>query len=93
MEALERHQEVVKDVLVVDLGCGSGILGITALALGAARVAASDVDTMAISTTRENGALNGHGPERLQAVYGSSKELVPWVGSGAAVLLCTSWCQ
>lgn len=88
MEALERLQGVVKDALVVDLGCGSGILGITALALGAARVVASDVDTMAVSTSRENGALNGHGPERLQVVHGSSKELVPWVGSGADVLLC-----
>ena len=37
MEALECHQGVVKDALVVDLGCGSGILGITALALGASR--------------------------------------------------------
>jgi len=88
MEALERHQELVKDALVVDLGCGSGILGITSLALGAARVVASDVDTMAVSTSRENGALNGHGPEQLQVVHGSSREIVPWVGPGADVLLC-----
>jgi len=88
MEALEGHQGVVKDALVVDLGCGSGILGITALALGAARVVAGDVDPMAVSTSRENGALNGHGPERLQVVHGSSKALLPWVGSGADMLLC-----
>ncbi|MCY4055223.1 MAG: 50S ribosomal protein L11 methyltransferase [Cyanobacteria bacterium MAG CAR4_bin_6] len=88
MEALEGRQGVVKDALVVDLGCGSGILGITALALGAARVVAGDVDPMAVSTSRENGALNAHGPERLQVVHGSSKALLPWVGSGADVLLC-----
>ena len=88
MEALEHHQAVVQDALVVDLGCGSGILGITALALGAARVVASDVDSMAVSTSRENGALNNYGPERLQVVHGSSKELIPWVGTGADVLLC-----
>ncbi len=88
MEALERHQGVVKDALVVDLGCGSGILGITALALGASRVVAADVDAMAVSATRENGDRNGHGPERLQVVHGSSQELIPWVGSGADVLLC-----
>jgi len=88
MEALEGHQGVVKDALVVDLGCGSGILGITALALGAARVVAGDVDPMAVSTSRENGALNGHGPERLQVVHGSSKALLPWVGPGADMLLC-----
>ena len=34
MEPLECHQGVVKDALVVDLGCGSGILGITALGAG-----------------------------------------------------------
>ena len=88
MEALERHREMVKDALVVDLGCGSGILGVTALALGASRVLASDVDPMAVSTSRENGALNGYGPERLRVVHGSSQELMPWVGPGADVLLC-----
>ena len=88
MEALERHQEVLADALVVDLGCGSGILGITALALGAACVVAGDVDTMAVSTSRENSALNGHGPERFQVVHGSSRQLIPQVGAGADVLLC-----
>ena len=88
MEALERHQGVVKDAVVVDLGCGSGILAMAALALGASRVVASDVDTMAVSTSRENGALNGHGPERLQVVHGSSQDLIPLVGPGADVLLC-----
>ena len=88
MEALERRQEVLEDALVVDLGCGSGILAVTALALGAERVVAGDVDTMAVSASRENGALNGHGAERLQVVHGSSQELIPWVGDGADVLLC-----
>ena len=77
MEALECHQGVVKDALVVDLGCGSGILGITALALGASRVVAADGGAMAVSATWENGDRNGHGPERLQVVHGSSQELIP----------------
>jgi ribosomal protein L11 methyltransferase len=44
---------------VVDYGCGSGILAIAALKLGAARVHAVDLDPQAILATRENAARNG----------------------------------
>lgn len=44
---------------VVDFGCGSGILGIAALKLGAARCIATDIDQQALKTTRENAELNG----------------------------------
>ncbi len=44
---------------VLDFGCGSGILGIAALRLGAANVLATDVDLQAISATRQNAARNG----------------------------------
>ncbi len=44
---------------VLDLGCGSGILGIAAAKLGAARVLALDIDPMAVAATRENAAANG----------------------------------
>jgi ribosomal protein L11 methyltransferase len=44
---------------VLDLGCGSGILGIAAVRLGAARVLALDTDPVAVATTRANAALNG----------------------------------
>jgi ribosomal protein L11 methyltransferase len=45
--------------VVVDYGCGSGILGIAALKLGAARVIAVDLDPQALIATRDNAALNG----------------------------------
>jgi ribosomal protein L11 methyltransferase len=51
---------------VLDVGCGSGILGLVALALGAARVRAIDVDPDAVAVTRENAERNGVGP-RLQS--------------------------
>lgn len=44
---------------VLDVGCGSGILGIAALKLGAARVVAVDVDPIAVRVTDENAEING----------------------------------
>ena len=44
---------------VLDVGCGSGVLGLCALRLGASRVVAIDVKAEAIEATRRNAALNG----------------------------------
>lgn len=44
---------------VLDLGCGSGILGIAALKLGARHVLALDIDELAVKSTMSNAALNG----------------------------------
>jgi ribosomal protein L11 methyltransferase len=44
---------------VLDFGCGSGLLGIAALKLGAARVTAVDIDPQALLATRENAQVNG----------------------------------
>lgn len=57
---------------VLDYGCGSGILGIAAAKLGAARVDAVDTDPQALETADENARLNGvdmgiFAPEALPA--------------------------
>lgn len=44
---------------VLDFGCGSGVLAIAALLLGAERALACDIDPQALMATRENAALNG----------------------------------
>jgi ribosomal protein L11 methyltransferase len=44
---------------VADLGCGSGVLGLGALKLGAASVCAADTDSLAVRATTDNAALNG----------------------------------
>ncbi|MBZ2190038.1 50S ribosomal protein L11 methyltransferase [Alcanivorax sp. JB21] len=44
---------------VLDFGCGSGVLAIAALLLGAERVLACDIDPQALLATRENAILNG----------------------------------
>ena len=49
---------------VLDLGCGSGILSIAALVLGADHAVAVDIDPKAVDVSYENAALNGIGRER-----------------------------
>ncbi len=44
---------------VIDYGCGSGILGVAALKLGAAHVVAVDLDPQALIATRDNALRNG----------------------------------
>jgi ribosomal protein L11 methyltransferase len=44
---------------VIDYGCGSGVLGIAALKLGAAHVLALDIDAQALIATRDNALRNG----------------------------------
>lgn len=52
----------------LDLGCGSGILSIAAILLGAKSAVGCDIDPKAPKVAMENGALNGIGEDRL-AVY------------------------
>jgi ribosomal protein L11 methyltransferase len=49
----------LSDRVVIDYGCGSGILGIAALKMGAAHVIAVDLDPQALVATRENALRNG----------------------------------
>src|ERR1700676_686655 len=48
---------------VIDYGCGSGILGLAALNLGAAHVTAVDLDHQALLATRDNAMRNGVAPQ------------------------------
>ncbi len=50
---------------IVDYGCGSGVLALAALRLGARRAYAFDIDPQALLATRQNGADNGLA-DRLQ---------------------------
>jgi ribosomal protein L11 methyltransferase len=49
------------DARVLDYGCGSGILALAALALGARQAWALDIDPQALLATRENAQRNGLG--------------------------------
>ena len=53
------HPETVRGRAVLDLAAGSGLVGIAALAAGAARVRAVEVDPTAIGAIEANAAANG----------------------------------
>ena len=56
LELLEKYIQPGMDV--IDVGCGSGILSIGALKLGAGRALAVDIDQAAVDATRENADAN-----------------------------------
>ena len=66
---MEAHTVPGKSVL--DLGCGSGILSIAALCLGASRAVAVDIDPKAVDVAYENAALNGIGKDRYTVMAGN----------------------
>ncbi|HEY0868528.1 MAG TPA: 50S ribosomal protein L11 methyltransferase, partial [Fimbriimonas sp.] len=57
LELLEKAHLTGKTVL--DLGCGSGILSVAAVKLGALRVVAVDIDPVSVQVARENAERNG----------------------------------
>ncbi len=57
LDWLATHQ--IENWRVLDYGCGSGILAIAALKLGAAQATAYDIDPQAIQATRDNAIANG----------------------------------
>ena len=59
---------------VLDIGTGTGILALAAVALGAPRVVAIDLDPEAITATRENAEANGMG-ERIDVSAGGPETL------------------
>ena len=70
---------------VLDLGCGSGILSLAALRLGAARATACDVDPACVTVANENAALNGVGSDRFTVRAGdvtADAELARAIGGG-----------
>jgi ribosomal protein L11 methyltransferase len=56
---------------VIDYGCGSGLLGIAALKLGAASVLAIDLDPQALLASADNAARNGVGRQLRTAAPGA----------------------
>ena len=57
LEWLASHN--INNYTVVDYGCGSGILGIAAAALGANHVYCTDIDAQALEASKENAKKNG----------------------------------
>lgn len=74
---------VTKDTQMLDVGTGSGILGIVALKLGAAHVVGTDLDPCAIPAVADNKEANGIKDETFDMLIGNiidSKEVQDTVG-------------
>lgn len=74
----------------LDLGCGSGILGIGALLLGCDSVVGCDIDPKAPDVAAANAALNDIGADRFQVYAGdvlSDKGMCRRLGSGYDIVL------
>ncbi|MBO5543045.1 MAG: 50S ribosomal protein L11 methyltransferase [Oscillospiraceae bacterium] len=88
LEALEDYAAEGKKVL--DLGCGSGILGIGALVLGCESCLGVDVDPKAPDVAAENAGLNSFGPDRIRFLAGdliADASLRASLGSGYDIVL------
>ncbi|WP_312702248.1 50S ribosomal protein L11 methyltransferase [Sedimentibacter sp.] len=72
IEQMIKH--VQKDTDVLDMGCGSGILSIAALLLGAKRATGVDIDENAVKTAKENAELNDIFEDRLALHCGDVTE-------------------
>lgn len=73
LEMCEKYMK--KGDSVLDVGCGSGILGIATLLLGAEKAVGVDIDETAVRTAKENAEINGVG-DKLTAICGSFTEKV-----------------
>lgn len=74
---------------MADLGCGSGVLGLAALGLGAESVVAADTDSLAVRATTDNRGLNDRSEAELQVALGSVETLSDLLAPRRAdLLLC-----
>ena len=74
---------VKADTMILDVGCGSGILGMIALMMGAKHSVGTDLDPCAIDATRENMEVNGISNDRYEVMIGNiidNKEVQDKVG-------------
>ncbi|MBF2067308.1 MAG: 50S ribosomal protein L11 methyltransferase [Calothrix sp. C42_A2020_038] len=79
IKLLERY--LIKDMNVLDLGCGSGILSVAAAKLGA-NVLAVDNDIIAVKSTQDAVTRNAvtHQVEVMQASLGRGSKMGNWMG-------------
>ena len=88
LTALEK--EVKGGEKVLDLGCGSGILSIAALKLGASEATAVDIDDKCLTVAYDNAALNGIGKDTYTVKVGdilSDEKVQAEIGGGYDIVL------
>ena len=74
---LETLDKIIKDGdTVLDIGCGSGILAIASMLLGAKEGFGVDIDPLAVKTAKENGSMNNFKEPELTFVCGDLADKV-----------------
>ena len=83
---LELLQDYIKDgSAMLDIGCGSGILAIASVLLGAEYAVGVDIDAQSVKTARENAEINGVS-DRTEFIVGDLAEKV----SGRFPVVCAN---
>lgn len=83
---LELLQDYIKDgSAMLDIGCGSGILAIASVLLGAESAVGVDIDAQSVKTARENAAINSVS-DRTEFIVGDLAEKV----SGRFPVVCAN---
>lgn len=90
LESLEMRlfPEQIGESVIADIGCGSGILSVGAVLLGAQKVYAVDTDPLAVQSARSNRHLNRIDPYELVINKGSVAELLELIPDGVDGILC-----
>lgn len=89
LESLEmRLSENASEMVIADVGCGSGILSVGALLLGAKKVYAVDTDPLAVQATLENRELNEIEEPRLIVDQGSVDRVAQLIGEPVDGIVC-----
>ena len=74
LETLEKY--VSEETTLLDVGCGSGILGVCGLLLGAKKAVGVDIDPLAVKKAWENAELNGFDSSKYTAYEGNLTDKV-----------------
>ena len=77
MQALENH--VKEGTKMLDVGCGSGILSVAGMLLGAECVVGVDIDRLAVKTAVANGEMNGFTEPQYHMLHGNLTDRVSGV--------------
>lgn len=74
LETLEKY--IDENSTVLDIGCGSGILSIACLLLGAKTAFGVDIDSLAVKTAKANALENGFDSDKFNVVQGNLSDKV-----------------